>query len=144
LFMLISLLDVQNQVLDIFFVNFRKILFLQFGYYHQIRVILNVICSSIFSWIFYAFSKVRINYFLVHDFAYRFVTPTIIRKLYLIALASVVTKSHSSESIASCIIKMSIIDNILIKYILFCTYLDLLPLNLVYFVLEKSRKCPGK
>jgi len=28
------------------------------------------------------------------------------------------------------------IDHTLIKYMLFCTYLDLLPLNLIYFVLE--------
>jgi len=33
---------------------------------------------------------------------------------------------------------MSITDHTLIKYMFFCTYLDLLPLNIVYFVLEKS------
>ena len=44
--------------------------------------------------------------------------------------------------------QMSIIDHALNKYdMLFCTYLDLLPLNLVYFVLEMvifSWECPGK
>ena len=43
-----------------------------------------------------------------------------------------------------CAIKMSIIDHTLNKYdILFHTYLDLLPLNLVYFIMENG-KCPGK
>ena len=32
--------------------------------------------------------------------------------------------------------EMSIIDHTLIKYMLFPTYLDLLPLNIVYFVLK--------
>ena len=33
---------------------------------------------------------------------------------------------------------MSMIDHSLIKYMLFRTYLDLLPLNLVYIVLENG------
>jgi len=33
---------------------------------------------------------------------------------------------------------MSIIDYALIKYMLFCTYLNLLPLTVVYFVLENN------
>ena len=33
---------------------------------------------------------------------------------------------------------MSIIGHTLMKYMLFRTYLDLLPLNLVYFVLETN------
>jgi len=37
-----------------------------------------------------------------------------------------------------CTIKMSIIDHTLIKYMLFHTYLDLLPLNFVYLVLENN------
>ena len=37
---------------------------------------------------------------------------------------------------------MSIIDHTLNKYMLFHTYLDLLPLNLVYFVLENADFVP--
>jgi len=41
--------------------------------------------------------------------------------------------------VRGCTIKMSIIDRTLNKYdMLFCIYLDLLPLNPVYFVLENG------